>query len=171
MLAACPRVVPPRPIMVQPRVYNLRVPWRTKQSLSLVLLAFSFNPAAALVSRKDLFATTGDGYRIHIREVRAKVHGPCYPILLVHGDEGIRLRHPPREDCVRSARATGGRRGRGTAVLPSTVRRDACLARTRVPPRRVFWLARAERPPGSALGARSLELGFPMRKRGARGGL
>jgi pimeloyl-ACP methyl ester carboxylesterase len=52
----------------------------------VVLLGSLLQPAAALVSRKDLFVDSGAGIRIHVREIRdTGIHGTCDPILLVHG--------------------------------------------------------------------------------------
>lgn len=48
----------------------------------LVALASS---ASALVIRKDLFAESSAGIRIHIREVRKDGGRTCSPILLIHG--------------------------------------------------------------------------------------
>src|SRR5438552_1862339 len=58
----------------------------TRNTGSALTLVFSLlSPAAALVSRQELFANSDAGVRIHIREVRTDAHRACEPILLVHG--------------------------------------------------------------------------------------
>ena len=53
---------------------------------AIVLLGSLLKPAAALVSREDLFVNSDVGIRIHIREIRnTDTHRACDPILLVHG--------------------------------------------------------------------------------------
>jgi len=52
---------------------------------TVVLLGSLLTPAAALVSREDLFVNSDAGIRIHIREVRTEKGRACDPILLVHG--------------------------------------------------------------------------------------
>ncbi len=51
----------------------------------VMLIASFLSSAAAGLSRKELFASTTDGVRIHMREVREGRGGGCDPILLVHG--------------------------------------------------------------------------------------
>lgn len=58
----------------------------TRNTGSTLTLLFSLlSPAAALLSRQELFANSDAGIRIHIREVRSDTHPTCQPILLVHG--------------------------------------------------------------------------------------
>lgn len=53
--------------------------------IAVVLLGSLLKPAAASPSRKDLFADSDSGNRVHVREVRTDTRGACEPILLVHG--------------------------------------------------------------------------------------
>ena len=54
--------------------------------IAIVLVGSLLKPAAALVSREDLFVNSDAGIRIHIREIRnTDVRRGCDPILLVHG--------------------------------------------------------------------------------------
>ncbi len=53
---------------------------------AIVLLGSLLKPAAALVSREEVFVNSDVGIRIHIREIRnTDTHRACDPILLVHG--------------------------------------------------------------------------------------
>ncbi|HVO63973.1 MAG TPA: alpha/beta hydrolase [Terriglobales bacterium] len=56
-----------------------------KICVALLLLASLAFPAAASVTRRDLFARSSAGSRIHVREVRTGIGRACSPILLVHG--------------------------------------------------------------------------------------
>jgi alpha-beta hydrolase superfamily lysophospholipase len=53
--------------------------------IAVALLGSLLKPAAATSSKKDLYAESDPGIRIHIREVRTETRGDCDPILLVHG--------------------------------------------------------------------------------------
>jgi pimeloyl-ACP methyl ester carboxylesterase len=53
--------------------------------ITVVLLESLLIPAAALISREDLFADSDAGIRIHVREVRTDKNRACDPIVLVHG--------------------------------------------------------------------------------------
>jgi pimeloyl-ACP methyl ester carboxylesterase len=53
--------------------------------IAVALLGPLLNPVAATSTKKDLYADSDPGIRIHIREVRTETHGACDPILLVHG--------------------------------------------------------------------------------------
>lgn len=57
----------------------------TKRVAIVFLLASLASSASALVIRKDLFAGSSAGIRIHIREVRKDGGRTCSPILLIHG--------------------------------------------------------------------------------------
>lgn len=53
--------------------------------ISILLLTAAVDPIMAAISRRDLFADSDNGIRIHVREVRSNLLGRCNAILLVHG--------------------------------------------------------------------------------------